>query len=84
MYIVIYYVNIVKTIWYVLKSTMISTLKYKLYFYYGIDIMIMIERTTQNKIAKNDLWDYGVEKRGGANSDSNVSAKAAVQDSNQT
>ena len=46
--------------------------------------MIMIERTTQNKIAKNALWDYGVERRGGANSDSNVSAKAAVQDSNQT
>ena len=22
--------------------------------------MIMIERTAQNKIAKNDLWDYGM------------------------
>ena len=23
--------------------------------------MIMIERTTQNKIAKNDYWDYGMQ-----------------------
>ena len=45
-------------IWYVLISSTNSTLKYKLYFYYRIHIMIMIERTTQNKIAKNDKWDY--------------------------
>ena len=57
-YIVIYYINIVKTIWYVLKSTTNNTLKYNLYFYYRIHIMFMIERTTQNKIAKNDKWDY--------------------------
>ena len=47
--------------------------------------MIMIERTTQNKIAENDLWDYGMrdsQLRGG-HSGSNVSAKAAVQDLNQ-
>ena len=46
--------------------------------------MIMIERTTQNKIAKNDLWDYGMRdfQRGGGHSGSNVSAKAAVKDSN--
>ena len=50
-----------KPISYNFKSTTNSTLRYKLYFYYiNINIMIMIERTTQNKILKNDLWDYGM------------------------
>ena len=42
----------------------------------------MIEHTTQNKIAKNDLWDYGMceLRRGRGHSGSNISAKAVIQD----